>query len=170
MQEVGRRIERIDVPGVALIGPLDPSALLQDEAIARTRLGEFVAKGLLSALISQTDKVTRSLHRHLQFADLAEIAFEAAPRLNRSAGHYGHQSGSNHGNVSTGQRARRSFMEGPASRQPAPWSVDVRNETPGAGPIGVVFGAEVFAEQPLLSLNAGEQDTERQYGDDDAHP
>src|ERR1700729_10266 len=102
MQEVGRRIERIDVPGVTLIGPLDASALLQDEAIARTRLGEFVVKGLLSALVSQTDKVTRPLHRHLQFADLAEIAFEAATGLNRSAGHNGHQGGSDHGNVPSG--------------------------------------------------------------------
>src|SRR3984957_4472894 len=51
-----------------------------------------------------------------------------------------------------------------------PGSVDVRNETPSAGPISVVFGAEGVAKQALLSLNASEQDSERQHGDDDAHP
>src|ERR1700722_4341445 len=49
-------------------------------------------------------------------------------------------------------------------------SIDVRNETPGTRPIGVVFGAEGFAEQSLLSSNARQQDTERQNGNDDAHP
>ncbi len=65
-------------------------------------------------------------------------------------------------------------MEGPASRQMRAaahlaGSVDVRNETPGTRPIGVVFGAEGFAEQSLLSSNARQQDTERQHGNDDAH-
>src|ERR1700722_14548928 len=47
-------------------------------------------------------------------------------------------------------------------------SVDVRNETPGAGPIGVVFGAESLAEQPLLRLDASEQDNEHHDGDNHA--
>src|ERR1700722_245767 len=63
------------------------------------------------------------------------------------------------------------FMKGPASRQPRATlasSVDARNESPGTPPIGVVFGAEALAEQPLLSLDASEHDSEHQQGDDDA--
>src|SRR5271168_4306463 len=48
-------------------------------------------------------------------------------------------------------------------------SVNVRNETPGAVPIGVVFGAEGLAQQPLLSLDASEQGNERQHSNNDAH-
>ena len=166
MQEVGRRIERIDVPSVTLIGSLDASALLHDEAIARTRLGEIVIEGLLRALVGKTDKVARPLHRHLQFADLAEIAFESATGLDGGAGHHGHQSGADHEIFPSAAKGGARFMEGLASRQmraarPArTGSVDVRNEPPGAGPIGVVFGAEGLAEQALLSLDASEHDSE----------
>jgi hypothetical protein len=67
-------------------------------------------------------------------------------------------------------------MEGPAPRQPQialaarTASVDVRNETPGASPIGVVFGAKGLAEQTLFSLNASQQDAKRQHSKHDAHP
>ena len=112
VQEVRRRVERIDVPGVALIGPLDASAFLQDEAIARARLGKLLVEGLLRALVGKTDKVARSLHRHLQFADFAEIAFEAAAGLDRGAGHHGHQGGADHGGLSSAAGSRGRFMEG----------------------------------------------------------
>ena len=154
VQEVRRRIERIDVPGVALIGPLDAPAFLQDEAIARARLGKLLVEALFRALVGKTDKVARSLHRHLQFADFAKIAFEPAASLDRSAGHHGHQSRADHGCLSSAAGSRGRFMEGFASRQPPSparaGSVDVRNEAPGAGSIGVVFGAEGLAKQPLL--------------------
>ena len=57
MQEVGRRIQWIDVPGVTFVGPLDASALLQNEAIARTRLGELLIEGLFRTLVGQTEKL-----------------------------------------------------------------------------------------------------------------
>src|ERR1700733_10823648 len=47
-------------------------------------------------------------------------------------------------------------------------SVDVRNETPSAGPVGVVFGAKALAQQPLLSLDASEHDNKHQHGDQNA--
>ena len=62
-------------------------------------------------------------------------------------------------------------MEGPASRQPRavrPSSVDVRQEAPSAGPVGVVFRAEGFAEQPLLSFDARQHNDERQHGENNA--
>src|SRR3984885_10936820 len=58
----------------------------------------------------------------------------------------------------------------PPPRATPAGSVDVRNEAPGAGPISVVFGAEGLAEQPLLGVDARQQDTERQHGNDGAHP
>jgi hypothetical protein len=64
-------------------------------------------------------------------------------------------------------------MERFAPRQPrAGWivSVDVRNETPGMSPIGVIFGAETPTQQSLLKRDAREHDTERQHGNDDTHP
>ena len=79
------------MPGVTLVGSLDASALLQNEAIPGARLGEIVMEALLRALVGKTDKVARPFHRHLQFADFAEIAFEAATGLDRGAGHHGHQ-------------------------------------------------------------------------------
>src|ERR1700722_16566018 len=176
MQEVGRRIERIDVPGVTLVGPLDASALLQDEAVARTRLGEFLIEGLLRALVGQTDKVPRALQRHLKFADLAEIAFKAATGLDGGAGHHSHQSGSDHGRLSSAAETGAALWKAPRRGKCAPpratlaHSIDVRNKTPSTRPIGVVFGAEGFAEQALLGSNARQQDTERQNGNDDAHP
>ena len=68
VQEVGRRVERVDMPGVALVGSLDPSAFLHHEAVARTRLGELFVKRLLRALVGETDEIARPLHRHLQLA------------------------------------------------------------------------------------------------------
>src|SRR5579863_9241444 len=50
VQKVGRRIERINMPGVSLVRALDPSALLHDEAIAWPRLGELLVKRFLRAL------------------------------------------------------------------------------------------------------------------------
>ena len=99
VQKVGRRVERIDVPGVAFVSPLDPAALLQHETVARTRFGELLIEGLFRPLVRKTDEVARTLHRHLQLADLAEIAFESAPRLDRGAGHHGHQGGADHGRL-----------------------------------------------------------------------
>ena len=41
MQEVGGAVERIDDPDIGLVGAFARSAFLADEAVARTRLGQF---------------------------------------------------------------------------------------------------------------------------------
>src|SRR6476620_3985264 len=92
------------MPGVTLVSSLDAPTFFQDEAIARTRFGKLVVKALLGAFVGKTHKVARSLHRHLQFADFAKIAFEPAASLDGSAGHHGHQSRADHGNLSIGRQ------------------------------------------------------------------
>ncbi len=107
MQKIGRRVERIDMPGVTLVGAFDAAALLHDKAVAWTRLGEFRVEALLGPLIGKTDKIARPLHRHLQFADLAEIALQAPAGLDRGAGHHGHEGRADHGGSSGGSRGRK---------------------------------------------------------------
>src|SRR5450432_3681411 len=97
MEEVCRRIERVDMPDMALVGSLDPAALLHDEPIPGASLREFLEQGFFGAMIRQADEIARPLHRHLQLTDFAEIALEAATRLDRGGGHYGHKSGADHG-------------------------------------------------------------------------
>ena len=41
VQEVGGAVERIDDPGVGLVGALAIAAFLADEAVTRPRLGEI---------------------------------------------------------------------------------------------------------------------------------
>src|ERR1700722_404036 len=48
-------------------------------------------------------------------------------------------------------------------------SVDVRNEAPGAGSVGVIFGAEGLAQEPLLGVDARQQDGKRQHRENNAH-
>ena len=63
-------------------------------------------------------------------------------------------------------------MEGPVSRQPRParaGSVDVRDEAPGAGSVGVIFGAEGLAQEPLLGVDARQHDGKRQHRENNAH-
>ena len=43
--------------------------------------------------------------------------------------------------------------------------IDVWDETPGACAIGVIFGAEGFAQEPLLRVDAGKHNDEHQDGD-----
>src|SRR5271168_677442 len=57
VQKVGRRIERIDMPGVTLVGSFDAPALLHDEAVAWTRPGEIRVEALLGPLVGKTDKI-----------------------------------------------------------------------------------------------------------------
>jgi len=42
MQEICRRVERIDVPGVTLVGAFNAPALLHHETVAGTGPGEFI--------------------------------------------------------------------------------------------------------------------------------
>ena len=96
MQKVGRRVERVDVPGVALVGAFDPPAFLHDEAVTGARLLEFLIERLFRALVGEADEIAWPLHRHLQFANLAEIALQAPAGLDRGGRHHSHQGGADH--------------------------------------------------------------------------
>src|SRR5438105_693290 len=69
------------------IAAISARALFADETITRTRLGEVVVEHLLGALVGERDEIGRSLKRHLQMLDLAEIAFEAAAGAARGLDH-----------------------------------------------------------------------------------
>ena len=87
VQEIGGAVERIDDPGVALVGAFARAAFLADETVARPRLGEILVQHFLGALVRLGDEIRRALQRHLQMLDLAEIALEAAPGAARGFDH-----------------------------------------------------------------------------------
>ena len=87
VQEIGGAVERIDDPGVALVGALANAAFLADEAVARPRLGEVGVQHLLGALVGHGDEIGGSLQRHLKILDLAEVALEAAAGAARGFDH-----------------------------------------------------------------------------------
>ena len=87
VQKIGSAVERIDDPGVALVGAFAGAAFLADKTVARPRLGEVRVEHFLGALVRQRDEIGRSLQRHLQVLDLAEIALEAASRAPRGLDH-----------------------------------------------------------------------------------
>ena len=103
VQEVGGAVERVDVPGVALVGALDGAAFLHDEAVAGPRLRELLEQRGLGLLVGGGDEVARALDRDLQVLDLAEVALQPAPRLEGGGGHDVHQGGADH----RGGEARR---------------------------------------------------------------
>ena len=81
MQEIGGAVERIDDPGVGRVGAGVAAAFLAEEAIAGTRLGQFGAERLLGLAIGGGDEIARSLERHLEVLDLAEVALQRARGL-----------------------------------------------------------------------------------------
>ena len=107
MQEVGGAVERIDNPGVGLVGALVAAAFLAEEAVARPRLQQFRAQDLLGAVIGGRDEIRRTLERHLQVLDLAEVALEAAAGLARGGFHDVQQGGlGGHDELHAPERAR----------------------------------------------------------------
>ena len=97
VQEVGGAVERIDDPGMGLVGALAAAAFLAEEAVARARLGQLLAQGLLGAPVGGGDEIGRALERHLQVLDLAEVALERAPGLARGLDHDVEEGGAEHG-------------------------------------------------------------------------
>ena len=87
MQEVGGAVERIDDPGMALVGAFARATFLADEAVTGPRLGKVLVQHLLGALVGLGDEVGRPLQRHLQVLDLAEVALEAAAGAARGFHH-----------------------------------------------------------------------------------
>ena len=108
MEEVGRAVEWIDDPAVRLVGTLDDALLLHEEAIAGPRLRQLLEEDLFRLLVGGGDEVARTLDRHLQVLDLAEIALQAAPGLDGGGGHDVHQGGVDHrGGLSRKGAARK---------------------------------------------------------------
>ena len=74
VQEIGGAVQRVDDPAVLGILALHHAAFLHQEGIARARLGEFGEDDLLGLAIGLADIVARSLQRHLEVLDFAEVA------------------------------------------------------------------------------------------------
>ena len=97
VQEIGGAVERIDDPAMGLVGAVARAAFLAEKAVARPRLGQFLAHDLLGAAVGGGDEIARPLQRHLQVLDLAEIALEAAPGAARGLDHDVEDGGMQHG-------------------------------------------------------------------------
>ena len=93
MQEVGGAVERIDDPGVGLVGALVAAAFLAEEAVAGPRLAQLGAQHLLGAAVGGGDEIGRPLERDLQVLDLAEVALERARGLARGRDHHVEEGG-----------------------------------------------------------------------------
>ena len=61
VQEVGGAVERIDDPGVGLVGALDLAALFAEEAVAGPRLGELARRWLPRPLVGGGDEIAGPL-------------------------------------------------------------------------------------------------------------
>src|ERR1700687_3838546 len=97
VQKIGGAVERIDDPGVALVGALALAAFLADKAVTGPRLGKFGQQRLLGAAVGGGDEITRTFERDLQLLQFAEIAFERARGLARGGDHDVQESGVLHG-------------------------------------------------------------------------
>ena len=60
VQEVRGAVERIDDPGVALVGAFARTAFLADETVTRPRLGQVVVQHFLGAPVGHGDEIGRS--------------------------------------------------------------------------------------------------------------
>src|SRR5262249_43542215 len=72
VQEVGRAVERIDDPGMRLVGALDLAAFLAEERVTRARGQQFFLQRIFRALVGERNEIRRALERDLQLLDFAE--------------------------------------------------------------------------------------------------
>lgn len=116
MHEVGGAVDRVDDPGVRLVGALDQAALLTEEAIARARLGQQFEQGLLGLDVGSGDEVGGALAGHLQLGDLAEVAQHRTGGLADRVDH-GLQKGRGEGHgESPGPHVLKGFRPGDAEK------------------------------------------------------
>ena len=80
VHEVRGAVERVDHPGVGLVGALVAAAFLAEEAVAGTRREQFFAQDLFRLPVGGGDEIGRPLERDLEMLDLAEVALERARR------------------------------------------------------------------------------------------
>ena len=97
MQKIRGAIERIDDPQMCRVAAFMPAGLLADKAIARPRLGKFLAHDFLRLAVGGGDEIGRSLERDLQMLHLAEVALEPAAREPCGFDHDIQQGGMQHG-------------------------------------------------------------------------
>src|SRR5262249_27047284 len=74
MQEIGCPVERIDDPGVTLVGPADLAAFFEDKAIAGPCLAQSVNEDFLGPAVGRRDEIARPLDRDLEIFQFAEVA------------------------------------------------------------------------------------------------
>jgi hypothetical protein len=96
VQEVGRAVERVDVPAMALVGTFDDPAFFHDEAEIGAGLLQGVAQDLLGLPVRGRDEIARTLARDLEILNLPEVALEGLLRLHHGVGHHGHQGRADH--------------------------------------------------------------------------
>lgn len=94
MQEVGGAVQRIDDPGVGLVGALDHAALLAQEAVAGAGLFEDFEDHLLGLVVGGGDEVGGTFLGDLQLGDLAEVASQAPSGLAGGVDHHVQKGGS----------------------------------------------------------------------------
>src|SRR6516162_3421510 len=87
VQKVCGAVERVDAPAMRLVGAGVSAAFLAEEAVIRSRLGEFLAQDRLGAAVGGGDEIAGSLERNLQLLDLAKIALETAAGAVRRLDH-----------------------------------------------------------------------------------
>src|SRR6185312_2608915 len=96
VQEVRGAIERIDDPRVRLVGALAAAAFLAEEAVAGTRLDQFLIERFLGAAVGGGDEIRWTLERDLQLLEFAEVALERARSFARGRYHDIEQCGAEH--------------------------------------------------------------------------
>src|SRR5262249_46523635 len=110
VQKIQGAVERIDNPGVGLVGTLMPAGFLAEETIAGPRLRQLVAQDLLGTVVGGRNEIPRPFERHLQMLDLAEVALEPARRLLRSLEHHVEQRGTEHWTDSPRRRSTSAVL------------------------------------------------------------
>ncbi len=88
MQEIGGAVERVDDEAVRFVGALDHAGFLDQEAVARPRLRQFLDQDALGALVGDGDEIRRPLERDLQVLNLTEIADQPAAGLAGRGDHH----------------------------------------------------------------------------------
>ena len=113
VQEVGGAVERIDDPGVGLVGALVAAAFLAEEAVAGPRLEQLGAQDLLGAPVGGGDEIRRALQRHLQFSTSPKSRLRPRAGLAGGVGHDLQQGGlGGHEELRAPKRRERRSIEG----------------------------------------------------------
>jgi len=119
VQEIRGAVERIDDPGVRLVGAFAASTFLAQETVTRPCLGKFGVERFFGAAVGGRDEIGRTLERDLQVLDLAEIALERARRLAGGGNHDVEEGGAQHGPRGLPARACAVKSAEPSARPPA---------------------------------------------------